>query len=68
MWHKIEDKKPGKFKQPLLCAWRPISRHSEWTYQVLIHWPDGVWTDTEENEIESEDMPSYWREFDRPHE
>lgn len=57
-WRSIKQHPVGK--RQVLCAWQPFREDGEWQYEVLIHWPDGVWTDKAENEVQAEEMPTYW--------
>ena len=64
MWQSL-DKIPA-FKIEVLCGWKPQSGE-QWTFEVLIHWPDGVWTDTQENEINQDELPDFWQFIHPPH-
>ena len=63
MWQEIAEKELPILAMRVLCARRG---YGQWDYQVLIHWPDGVWTDTEKNEIEEELMPEFWMDLPAP--
>jgi hypothetical protein len=64
MWQDICTKTPGYKKQQVLCAWIPTKESHSWSYEVLIHWPDGIWTDTAENEIEPSEMPDVYMDIE----
>jgi NTP pyrophosphatase (non-canonical NTP hydrolase) len=57
MWKDIKTIKPCDDKKQLLCAWTPSKDIHQCSYEVLILWPDGVWTDTVENEVLPGEMP-----------
>jgi len=40
---------------PVLCVWEDGGYP-----EVMLYWPDGTWTDTEENEFEGSDLPYKW--------
>lgn len=66
MWNDIVGKPAPAKKHEVLCAWQPYVESGQWMYEVLIHWPDGAWTDTAENVVEADEMPAYWQEIQRP--
>jgi hypothetical protein len=66
MWNEIAGKATPKTKHDVLCAWRPSYSGGMWAYEVLVHWPDGVWTDTNENEVDACEMPTHWKEIQQP--
>ena len=60
-WSKVAGKPNPHYGTQLLCAWKPTSSIlREWRYEVLIHWPDGSWTDNFEDEVPADEMPDYW--------
>jgi hypothetical protein len=68
MWKEVKEKASGGVAQQILCAWThgvpPKPREPR--YEILIHWPDGTWTDADEEEIPEEEMPDYWMAISRP--
>lgn len=70
MWHELKTNppKPDKYhSKELLCAWEFTTKPGHFTYDVLVLWPDGVWTDTTEDPVEKTDcMPAYWRSIQPP--
>jgi len=60
IWKRCEAKPAPKQRHTVLCAWQQGNR---WGYAVLVHWPDGQWTDECENEIEDQDLPDLWMEI-----
>jgi hypothetical protein len=66
MWNVVAVKEAPTKKQEVFCAWQPYVKTGSWRYEVLIHWPDGVWTDITENEVEVAEMPTYWQDIQRP--
>jgi len=66
MWKEILIKEKPDTRHDVLCAWQPSHREGIWTYDVLIHWPDGIWTDSMENEVQACEMPTYWAEIQLP--
>ncbi|PKY09794.1 hypothetical protein B1757_12975 [Acidithiobacillus marinus] len=54
IWHQVKDKPVPHSSHCVLVAW--MGRVIE--YDVLIHWPDGMWTDETENEVE--EAPDLW--------
>jgi len=61
-WYDVTEKRPPVTnKQEVLCAWGP-----PWTYRVLVHWPDGIWTDADENPVGADEMPRLWRPISQP--
>lgn len=66
MWSEVAGKVNPATRHDVLCAWQPSYSGGPWAYEVLVNWPDGVWTDTMENEVEANEMPTYWMEIQRP--
>lgn len=66
MWNDVASKAAPTKRHEVLCAWQPYVQAGSWAYEVLIHWPDGVWTDTTENEVQDDEMPTYWQDIHRP--
>ena len=66
MWQPAKNKQAPLARQQVLCAWQPDKKTGQWSYDVLLHWPDGEWTDTCENLIEQEEMPDYWEAISQP--
>ena len=66
MWNDVAGKAAPTKKHEVLCAWQPCVKTGSWVYGVLIHWPDGVWTDTTENDVEADEMPNYWQDIQSP--
>lgn len=66
MWSDVAGKVKPSARHEVLCAWQPSHSGGAWNYDVLVHWPDGVWTDTMENEVEADEMPTYWQEIQKP--
>lgn len=65
-WLLFSEKSLPNNCHEVLCAWR---KGNEWTYEVLIHWPDGLWTDLGENDLEQElgwFPPLLWMEIMPP--
>ena len=60
-WQKVEDKTPPKTDADwVLCAWARGVGSRPPHYEVLLHWPDGAWTGTGEQELCAEEMPDWW--------
>lgn len=56
-WRRVSEKtRPHKKPETVLVAWSCTSGNGE--YDVLIHWPDGTWTDQCEEDVE--ETPDYW--------
>lgn len=66
MWNDVAGKPTPKEKHEVLCAWQPYVKSGSWGYEVLIHWPDGIWTDATETEVDTEEMPTYWQDIHKP--
>jgi hypothetical protein len=66
MWHDIKVKVIGGDLKYLLCAWKPETLNGNWTYEVLIHWPDGTWTDSLEFEVIPAGMPDFYKYISSP--
>ena len=65
-WLLFSEKSLPNNRHEVLCAWK---KGCAWTYEVMIHWPDGILTDTQENEIEPESgdlLPLLWMEIMPP--
>ena len=65
-WLPFSEKTAPKNRHEVLCAWKTGNR---WTYAVLIHWPDGLWTDETENELQPEmgdAFPLLWMDIPAP--
>jgi hypothetical protein len=65
-WSKVSGKMNPHYSMQLLCAWKPASKAASWRYGVLIHWPDGTWSDDSEDEIPEEELPDYWQAISAP--
>jgi len=66
-WLKVAGKPNHSYGVQLLCAWKPSStRLGSWTYQVLTHWPDGLWTDDTDDEVPQDELPDYWTAISSP--
>lgn len=66
MWNEVAGKGKPATRHDVLCAWQPSYSGGMWSYEVLVHWPDGAWTDTAENEVEADEMPTHWQEIQNP--
>jgi hypothetical protein len=67
MWSEVKDKVAPSKKDQVLCAWKPYDIiNGTWNFEVLIHWPDNVWTDTLENEVDEDEIPTYWQTISMP--
>lgn len=67
MWKKVKDKPAPLKPQMVLCAdLKCLKSNFGCPYEVLIHWPDGVWTDIHEDEIETDFLPDLWQEIEKP--
>jgi hypothetical protein len=64
MWKDIKSIKPGDDKKHLLCAWTTQVDGHQWGYEVLVLWPDGVLTDTVEDEVLPGEMPDLCMEIE----
>ena len=61
IWQPFKTKPAPTQKHVVLCAWHS---GSHWDYAVMIHWPDGVWTDDRENEMDHRyALPLCWMEI-----
>ena len=66
-WKPVAGKPNPHYGVQLLCAWKPTSsRLQNWRYGVLVHWPDGIWTDDSEDEIPANELPDYWQAISSP--
>ncbi len=66
-WAKVEGKPNPHHGTQLLVAWKPTStRLASWRYGVLVHWPDGMWSDDAEDEIPADELPDYWQAISQP--
>ena len=66
-WQRVADKPPPKVHAEwLLCAWACGPGAQPPHYEVLIHWPDGAWSATSENELCAEEMPEWWMAIKPP--
>jgi len=64
-WSKVEGKMKPHYGTQLLCAWKNGAA-SSWTYDVLTHWPDGLWTDAHEEILQLDELPDYWQSISHP--
>ncbi|MHB1630706.1 MAG: hypothetical protein ACYCQL_00630 [Acidithiobacillus sp.] len=65
-WLPFPEKPVPKNPHEVLCAWK---KGNGWVYEVWIHWPDGVWTDGGENDMETEIgalPPVFWMDIPQP--
>jgi hypothetical protein len=63
MWKDINTLEPGDNKKQLLCAWKPSKDSHPMSYEVMILWPDGILTDTAEDEVLPGEMPDLYLEI-----
>jgi hypothetical protein len=60
-WQKVADKTPPKTDAEwVLCAWRCETGAQPPHYEVLLHWPDGAWSGTNEETLCAEELPEWW--------
>lgn len=66
MWKKVSGKPNPQYGMQLLVAWKPVSPAASWIYDVLTHWPDGIWTDDADDVVEHDELPDYWQAISAP--
>lgn len=64
-WIDVSKKNPPETPTQYLCAWKHtnIDRYS---FEVLIHWPDGAWSNTSEDVVDEAELPDLYQEIIPP--
>ena len=67
-WRKVKDKTKPRAPERVLVAWRE-KRGEKFVclrYDVLVHWPDGAWTNEFRRPLPYEVLPDFWAKIEPP--
>jgi hypothetical protein len=67
-WNDLKSKRKPRAPEKVLVAWQ--EKHGDKIvcnrYDVLVHWPDGEWTNEYRRPLPRETLPDFWAKIEPP--